>query len=179
MNKLAENIFRAYDIRGIVDKELTEDTAYGIGRAFATMCKRQGLKSIAVGRDARHTGKAYSKKVCEAIKDTGLTAIDCGMISTPISYFSVFAGYADSSCMITASHNPPEFNGYKMVMEKTKLSSEQIQQVKNMIIKEDYEPGKGEIIEKDIQKEYIEYIKQNITMKKPLKIVIDAGNGTG
>jgi len=179
MKKLAENIFRAYDIRGIVSKELTEDVAYGIGRAFATMCKRQGLSSIAVGRDARHTGKAYSKKVCEAIKDTGLIAIDCGMISTPISYFAVFAGYADASCMITASHNPPEFNGYKMVMDKTKLSSEQIQQVKEMILKEDYDAGEGSITEKEIQKEYIDYIIQNTSEKKPLRIVVDAGNGTG
>jgi phosphomannomutase / phosphoglucomutase len=179
MNQIANNIFRAYDIRGIVGKELSEEVAYGVGRAFATMCSRQGLKSIAVGRDARHTGESYAKKVMEAISDTGLTAIDCGTISTPISYFAVFAGYADASCMITASHNPPEFNGYKMVMEKTKLSSDQIQDIRRMITEQDYDSGKGAITEKDLQKEYIEYITKNTVSAKPLKIVVDAGNGTG
>ena len=179
MEGIPDNIFRAYDIRGVVGKEIDEDVAYNIGRAFATMCKRQGLKTIAVGRDARHTGEEYARRVCKAIVDTGLKAIDCGMISTPISYYAVFAGYADASCMITASHNPPEFNGFKMVMDKTKLSAEQIQDIKNMIIEEDYDKGVGTITTKDVQSKYISSIIADIKAERKLRIVIDSGNGTG
>ncbi|MEO0293985.1 MAG: phosphomannomutase/phosphoglucomutase [candidate division WOR-3 bacterium] len=173
-----DRIFREYDIRGIADEELTSEFAYNLGKAFGTYLKRVGLLNIAVGRDVRNSSPRLFENLSEGIIDTGCNVINIGVVPTPLLYFSIFHYNLDGGVMITGSHNPIEYNGFKMMKRKDTVYGEEIQKIKKIIQEEDYEKGKGDIREKEIVKDYIDYISSLISPGRKLKIILDPGNGT-
>lgn len=178
MNAPAE-IFRAYDIRGLVDSQLTDELAYHLGRAYGTYLSRHGVLTCTVGYDARATGPAYAKNVSQGLVDSGVDVISIGLVSTPISYYTVWNGIADAGVMITASHNPPEYNGYKLTMNGEKLSSTAYQELLALIQEEDYAEGQGNRERRNVDDEYVASCLERLERGRALRIVIDCGNGTG
>jgi len=176
--KVNDNIFRKYDIRGIADVDLTNEFACHLGRAFGTYLKRKNLTNIAVGRDVRKSSPRLFENIVKGIIDTGCNVINIEIGPSPLLYFTVFHYNLDGGLMITGSHNPIEYNGFKMMRGKETVYGEQIQELKELMKKEDYEEGKGEITEKEVVKDYIEYTSALISPGKPLKIILDPGNGT-
>jgi phosphomannomutase/phosphoglucomutase len=176
--KVNDDIFRKYDIRGIADKDLSNEFAYNLGKAFGTYLKRKNFRNIAVGRDVRKSSPRLFENIAKGITDTGCDITDIGTAPSPILYFTVFHYNLDGGLMITGSHNPIEYNGFKMMRGKETVYGEQIQEIKEIIIKEDYEEGKGKIYEKEVVKDYLEYTSSLISPGKSLKIVLDPGNGT-
>jgi phosphomannomutase/phosphoglucomutase len=176
--KVNDDIFRKYDIRGIADEDLTDEFAYHLGKAFGTYLKRKKLLNIAVGRDVRKSSPRLFENISKGIIDTGCDITNIGICPSPILYFTVFHYNLDGGLMITGSHNPIEYNGFKMMRGKDTVYDDQIQEIKEIIKKEDYEEGKGKICEKEVVKDYIEYISSLISPEKSLKIVLDPGNGT-
>lgn len=177
--KVNDDIFRKYDIRGIADEELTNEFAYHLGRAFGTYLKRKNLTNIAAGRDVRKSSLRLFENIAKGITDTGCNITNIGVGPSPLLYFTVFHYSLDGGLMITGSHNPIEYNGFKMMRGKETVYGEQIQELKELINKEDYEDGKGKVFDKEVVGDYIEYTSSLISPGKSLKIVLDPGNGTG
>jgi phosphomannomutase/phosphoglucomutase len=176
--KINDEIFREYDIRGIADEELTNEFAYHLGRGFGTYLKRKNLTNIAVGRDVRKSSPRLFENISKGFADCGCNVINIGVGPTPLLYFTVFHYDTDGGLMITGSHNPIEYNGFKLMQGKETVYGKQIQELKEIIIKEDYEEGRGKITDKEVIKDYIEYTTSLISPGKSLKIVLDPGNGT-
>lgn len=188
MIKIDESIFKAYDIRGIYPSQLDEDLAYKIGRAYGTFILKQKIraKNIVVGADMRLSSPALKNELVKGLLDSGLNVIDIGLSSTPTFYFAVgYYGY-DGGIQVSASHNPKDYNGFKLVREKSLPISKDtgINEIKNIILTEDFVPAgkKGEIIEKEnvlqeLVKEQLAGI--NLSGVKRFKIVIDAANSMG
>ncbi len=178
--KIPRNIFRKYDIRGIAERDIDTKLAYHIGRAFGTIIRKKGGKVVSVGRDVRPTSPEYAKSLMEGLKDTGLKVYDLGIVPTPLQYYSIFKLNLDGGVEVTASHNPRDYNGFKLSIGKMPFFGDDIQKLADMIEKEDYLPvEKGEIIEYDIETPYIEEITSSIKLARPLKIALDTGNGVG
>ncbi|MCH9742040.1 MAG: phosphomannomutase/phosphoglucomutase [Proteobacteria bacterium] len=172
------SIFRAYDIRGIVDKALTEDAAYGVGRALATEILAKGGKAIAVGRDGRLSGPRLMNALMKGATEGGVNVVDVGMVTTPMVYFAAATFDNVTSCAaITGSHNPPDYNGIKMVVDGHTLSGDAIQGLRACIEKQAYSAGAGSVTTQDIFPAYKARIASDIQLKRPLKVVVDAGNG--
>ncbi len=172
------SIFRAYDIRGIVDKALTEEAAYGVGRALATETLAAGGKAIAVGRDGRLSGSRMMAALTRGVTEGGVNAVDVGMVTTPMVYFAAATLEGVTSCAaITGSHNPPDYNGIKMVVDGHTLSGEAIQDLRKRIEAQDYSVGAGTVSNQDVFAAYKARISGDIQLKRPLKVVVDAGNG--
>lgn len=171
-------IFKAYDIRGIYPKELNEDLAYKLGRAFVTFLN---CKKVVVSRDARLSGKSLSKALIKGLTDQGADVIDIGLSSTPMNYFANNFLKADASIMITASHNPKRFNGFKLNREKAIPISEftGIKEIEKLVKKNEFkEVEKGTVTKKNVLNNYVEHVTKQIkTVNKKLKIIIDVGNG--
>jgi phosphomannomutase/phosphoglucomutase len=171
-------IFRAYDIRGIVDKALTEAVVYHIGRALATEVLAEGERKMVVGRDGRLSGERLQTALMKGIQEGGVTVIDIGMVTTPMVYFASATLEGVNSCAaITGSHNPPDYNGIKMVVNGTTLSGDAIQHLRRRIESNDLSQGAGGYEQADISTAYRERIVSDIKLSRPLKIVVDAGNG--
>jgi len=126
-------IFREYDIRGMVGKDLTHDVVREIGRGYGTMMRNLGKKHITVGRDNRLSSKDFRDAIVEGILSTGIDVTDCGLIPTPLLYFSLFHLPVDGGVQITGSHNPPEFNGFKLCVGKTTIHGKEIQHVREIL----------------------------------------------
>jgi len=171
-------IFRMYDIRGIADTDLNSQDVTLIGRAYGTYMKRQGYQTVSVGRDVRLTSERIKTALAEGILSTGINVIDVGVCPTPVVYFSIVHLETDGSVMITGSHNPIEYNGLKLNEGMLSLYGEQILHLKALIEKDDFESGRGVLSSSEIVPAYTAMIKEKISLKKPFKIVIDAGNGT-
>ena len=173
-------IFRQYDIRGIVDKDLTDDTVYLLGKGFGTYVRRLGMKSVTIGGDARLSSPQYKEMFSKGLLETGCDVYDVGILATPTLYFSIQDLKVDAGVMITGSHNPPEYNGFKLNIGLTSIYGEEIQKVYHIIKNEDYITGNGKLtkIEGMIEK-YKEYIVKNIKIARPVKVIVDAGNGAG
>ncbi len=174
---IAPEIFKAYDIRGIVDQSLTTGTVYEIGRAIGSEAHSRGQKRIVVGRDGRLSGPDFTDALIRGLCATGLHVINIGMVPTPVVYFAAHHLETGSAVMITGSHNPPEYNGFKIVLADETLSGEAIQFLRMRIEAENFHSGKGNSTETDISHHYIKRIYSDIKLKRPLKIVVDAGNG--
>lgn len=177
---LKKEIFREYDIRGIVDKDLTPESVRLLGRAIGTMFRRAGSKQTALGRDCRLSSPDFAEYLSEGLLSTGCDVIDLGTIPTPLLYFSIYQKHYASGVMITGSHNPPEYNGFKLMIGEDTLYGPKIQDIYALIQSGDfvYDPtGKKETY--DIIPEYHDYVIGGIRLEKPLKVVVDAGNGTG
>lgn len=175
-----DNIFRQYDIRGVVGKELNEQTARDIARAFASYTIREGQDTVLVGRDNRVSSPAISKTMIEALLSSGCNVIDLGMVITPAFYFA--SRYLDirAGIMITASHNPPEYNGCKILSGDSTIYGEQIQDIKRIIERRDFLDGsRGSLKTLDISGAYARMINERISLgTRKLKVVVDCGNGT-
>ncbi|MDH5637401.1 MAG: phosphomannomutase/phosphoglucomutase [Nitrospinota bacterium] len=173
------SIFREYDIRGIVKKDLTPKVVENIGRAFGTIIARKGGKSVTVGNDARKSCGRLLKNLTEGITSTGVDVIQIGLVPTPLLYYSLVKLKPAGGVMITGSHNPPEFNGFKLCVGSMSIHGEQIQKMADMIEAKDFATGKGKVSQVEVTEDYIKMVKRKIKLDRKLKIVIDAGNGCG
>lgn len=176
MAEITQSIFREYDIRGIAEKELSAEKAYLIGRAIGKYLTEAGEDNVIVGKDMRTTSDEYEEQVVRALTESGLNVVKIGMVSSPICYYAgkkLESGFV----MITASHNPKEYNGFKIGTKSAALSGDQIQKLYEYIQNEDFVSGEGNVEEYDIVTPYKEMLQQKISIKKPLKVVIDCGNG--
>jgi len=174
---LADEIFRAYDIRGITTTNLTDDVVYWIGRAYAAEARERKQTRIAVGRDGRHSSEALSNALTRGLTEGGVDVLDVGMVPTPLLYFATYALDTGSGIMITGSHNPPEYNGLKMVMAGVTLADERIQALKLRIKENRLSEGSGDIETMDLNDHYIKRVLEDVAMAQPIKVVIDCGNG--
>jgi len=174
---ISNSIFKAYDIRGIVENELTPDVVRAIGRAIGSESIDKGERGVAVGRDGRLSGMMLVDSLKAGLIESGCHVIDVGMVPTPLVYFSTYTKGATSGVMITGSHNPSEYNGFKIMIAGETLSSNRIQDLYNRIIKQDYASGAGSSMSVNIDEDYINTITSDIKLDKELSIVVDCGNG--
>ncbi len=172
-------IFREYDIRGIVEKDLTPDVVEKIGRAYATLARERGVKRITVGRDGRLTSSALRDQLIAGLTSAGVNVVDLGLCATPLLYFSLFHCEVDGGIMITGSHNAAEYNGFKMCVGKEALYGANIQRVREIFDSEQFATGKGTVIEQPIIPEYLSFLKEQFLSVRAdgLRVVIDCGNG--
>jgi len=179
MSQVAAEIFKAYDIRGIVGKSLTAETVELIGKALGSETRRRGGAAISIGRDGRMSGPAFTAALARGIQSTGVNVIDIGMVATPMVYFAAYHFNTGSAVMITGSHNPPDYNGIKMVIQGETLALDAIQALKRRIDADDFEkaatPGTYEA--RDLNDAYIDRIVGDAKLARPMKIVVDCGNG--
>lgn len=171
-------IFREYDIRGIAGKDMTEEEVLLIGKGAGTYLQNHGCSQLTVGRDCRLTSDIYSDKIIEGLLSTGCDVISIGVCSTPVFYFSIKHLEKEGGVMITASHNPPKYNGFKICMGLDSVHGEEIQQILAIIKKGNFIEGKGRLSTHDVIPAYRGYVKKNVTISMPLKVGVDAGNGT-
>ena len=174
-----EFIFRKYDIRGVVETDFTEDIVQNLGRAFGTYVIRGGGKSVAVSGDIRPTTPKLIKDLTKGLMETGINVIDMGILPTPANYYSMYELDVDGAVQITGSHNPPEFNGFKLSLNKKAFHSEHIQGLKELIDILDFEEGKGTLEKNNILPTYMDMLRSKITLDRPLKVAIDCGNAAG
>ena len=181
--ELSTSIFKAYDIRGIIDKTLNADIAELIGRAFGSTMKERGESVCVVGRDGRLSGPALVQGLTAGLLASGIDVIDLGVVATPMVYFGtnipLNGRQAQSGIMITGSHNPPDYNGFKMVLGGSALYGEQIQALRERIVAKQFTHGQGTRSEYQIFPEYLQRIVSDVRLAKPLKIAVDCGNGVG
>lgn len=175
--QVSNDIFRAYDIRGIVAKTLTADVVYTIARAIGSQAIALGESQIAIARDGRLSGPELNQALTAGLLDSGLTVIDLGAVPTPLLYFAAHRLATKSGVMLTGSHNPPDYNGLKIVLRGETLAAEAIQALYTRISKQDFVSGKGGVVEENILPSYIATIATDIKLNRPLKIVVDCGNG--
>jgi phosphomannomutase / phosphoglucomutase len=169
------SIYRAYDIRGVYGGELTDETAFDIGRAFGSTVEG----TVAVGRDVRLSGPALTKALIRGLASTGLRVVDVGVVPTPLLYFAIHNLGLDGGIMVTGSHNPPEYNGFKMCRGGTMtLYGPEIQELQKIIERGVFREGSGSVEGRDVTGDYIDFVRQRISVGRRLKIVLDAANGT-
>ncbi len=181
--KLSPSIFKAYDIRGIIDETLDPSSAKLIGQAFGTEMRELGETDIVIGRDGRLSGPILIEALTEGLLSTGINVIDLGMVATPMVYFAanhtINGRTPRSGIMITGSHNPPNYNGFKMVLGGAAIYGEQIQALRQRIEAKQFVTGKGQLSSFDIFPMYLQYIVGDIKLARPMKIAVDCGNGVG
>jgi len=171
-------IFREYDIRGRVGEDLTPETVVSIGKGFGTYAAREGGKSLMVGRDCRLSSLSFRDALVEGLLSAGMDVVDVGICPTPLLYFSILRFGADGGVMVTGSHNPPEFNGFKLCVGPATLYGDKIREIRRIIERGDFVSGKGKESRRDVVPDYREYVASNISIPRRLKVVVDAGNGT-
>lgn len=171
--------FREYDIRGIVGEQITEDDVRILGKTFGTYMANQGKKRVVVARDCRPSSEPFRDRLIEGMLSTGQEVTDIGICPTPLLYFSLRHLDKEGGIMITASHNPPEYNGFKICNGYDTISGQEIQKIRNVMEKGDFVSGRGTIRSYDITEPYVEFIKKDIHLDKTLRIGLDAGNAVG
>lgn len=172
-------IFKEYDIRGLVEKDFSEEVVEKLGKGFGTLIKQRGGKKISVGRDVRPSSKPFSDIFINAVISTGVNVLDLGEVPTPLGYFSLFHYGVDGNIVITASHNPPEYNGFKVAVGKVSIYGQEIQDFRKLIEEGNFESGQGTSEEVDIITPYKDMIKSKFNFAKTINVAIDAGNGMG
>ncbi len=177
MTQLPAEIFKAYDIRGIVDKSLTAEVVRRVGHALGSLALEQGQQAIAVGRDGRLSGPELAGALMDGICAAGCDAIDIGCVPTPVTYFAAYELGCHSCVSVTGSHNPPDYNGLKMVIGGTTLALEAIQDLKRRAESGNLLHGQGQRRVADVKAAYVEKIIGDIKLARPMKIVMDCGNG--
>ena len=178
MTQITPSIFRAYDIRGIVDDTLTDESVELIGRAIGSEAAKRGESTVVVARDGRLSGQRFKDALTRGLNAAGRDVIDIGMVPTPVLYFATYVldGTA-SGVMVTGSHNPPDYNGFKIVLGGETLSGDAITALYERIKNDDLESGEGSVREHDIRDAYLERILGDVTLSRPVKAVVDCGNG--
>ena len=175
--QLSPSIFKAYDIRGIVPSTLTDEVALGLGRAFGTVARAQGENTVAVGRDGRLSGPGLAEALMRGLQEAGMQVIDVGMVTTPLLYFAANTLCA-SGIQVTGSHNPKDYNGFKMVMAGKAIYGDEIQALRQMMVDESWRlHSGGSRSSADVLPAYTARIVGDIRLARPLKIVVDCGNG--
>lgn len=172
-----DEIFRAYDIRGIVEKSLTIDTMRLLGKAVGSEALANSQQALYVGRDGRLSGPQFVSAFSEGVASTGCRVIDLGMVPTPVVYFAAANSATKSCVVVTGSHNPSDYNGLKIVIAGETLAEARIQGLKQRIRKGDFQTGKGSVETQDFSKKYCERIRDDIVLARPMKVVLDCGNG--
>ena len=174
---ISRNIFRAYDIRGIVGETLTPEIIQEIGAAIGSEARELGLQEIVIARDGRVSGPVLSEALCHGLLSTGINVIDIGAVPTPVLYYAAQQWPSLSGIMLTGSHNPTNYNGLKIVLNSETLANEKIIGLYQRIIDQNFVSGDGDYKSSFITDDYVQAIVNDITITKPLRIVIDAGNG--
>lgn len=200
-----KSILKAYDVRGVVGKTLNEDDAYFIGKGYGTLLKKMNKNSCVVGYDGRHTSKQYANLVSKGLNETGIDVVNIGLMPTPAVYFAIHHLEKEAGIIVTASHNPPEYNGFKMLTNEDPIWGENIQKIGEFAKNGNFETGNGKLEFRDIKESYIKFLinvlngnnttyeykikkfaedliskfvkKEEPVKRKKLKIVFDAGNG--
>ncbi|MBI3222515.1 MAG: phosphomannomutase/phosphoglucomutase [Nitrosomonadales bacterium] len=177
LKNLPREIFKAYDIRGIVGKTLTPEVVEAIGQAIGSEAIARKQHSIAIGRDGRLSGPELIAALARGIQKSGINVIDVGCVATPMVYFAAFELQTNCAVMLTGSHNPPDYNGLKMVLAGETLSGDTIQKLRLRIEQNDLAQGNGSYEQHDISAAYIARIVSNIKLARPMKVTVDCGNG--
>jgi len=178
MTIINPQIFREYDVRGLVGVDLTEKSVYTLGRAYGTFLRQKKVPSAIVGRDNRLSSYAYSKAITEGLLKSGIDVIDIGMVTTPVFYFARVKYNVEGGVMVTGSHNPPEFNGFKLAYGPNTLYGDGIQEIRKIAEKGQFSSGLGELTKQDPIADYVEDIGNRIKLgPKKVLCVVDAGNG--
>ena len=172
-----DSIFRAYDIRGVVPETLTAETAYWIGRAIGAESLAQGEPHVSVGRDGRLSGPELVERLIQGVADSGCHVSDVGLVPTPALYYAASVLRGKSGVMLTGSHNPSNYNGFKIVIAGDTLANEQIQALHTRLKSNDLTWGEGSITRVDILPRYFDEITRDIKLARRLKVVVDCGNG--
>lgn len=174
---ISPEIFRAYDIRGVVDRTLTEDAVFNIGSAIGSKVISLQRNSIVIGRDGRLSGIRLLARLAAGILSTGCAVVDVGEVPTPCLYFASHELKIDSAIMLTGSHNPPDYNGLKIILAGVTIYGAAIQELNEIIQHERFVTGAGEYSKTDIVPAYIQAVTDRLSLDKPLKVVVDCGNG--
>lgn len=174
---IAAEIFRAYDIRGVVDQTLTNDTVYQIGRALGSKVLSLGGNCIVIGRDGRTSGVRLSTQLANGIRATGCNVIDVGLVPTPVLYFAAAYLKIGSAVMLTGSHNPADYNGLKIIIDGITIYGAAIQEIYQIIMSQQFVTGAGTYTTTNVSAAYIHEIINSLNIKRRLKVVIDCGNG--
>lgn len=175
---LNPGIFREYDIRGIAEKELRDPDVEALGRALATYLIRHSGRTICLGRDCRLSGERLHSALLHGLLSAGTHVLDLGVVPTPVLYYAAVHFAANGAVMITGSHNPPEYNGFKTVCGPGTLHGSEIQSIHKLIVNSDFESGEGTVKQVDAITPYIEEIASQFRLERRVKVVLDAGNGT-
>ncbi len=176
MNQINPQIFREYDIRGVVGEDLNEGIIERIGKAYGSYMRRMGKKRVSLGRDCRLSSPAFAGAISDGITSTGINVIDIGMVTTPMVYFSLFNLDIDGGVMITASHNPSEYNGVKLCVGKEALFGEEIQKIRKIAESGDFAKGAGSVETASIMDKYLNFLRENVEIKPGIRVAIDCGN---
>jgi phosphomannomutase / phosphoglucomutase len=171
-------IFRAYDIRGILDRQLTPEIMQAIGRAIGSEAAARGDRTVMVGRDCRASSPALTRALIAGIRAAGIDVVDLGIAPTPLVYFACCEAGPDAGAIVTASHNPPDYNGVKVVFGGVSADAATIQDLRRRILEGDLTSGAGGLIERDISEHYRERIVRDIRLARPMRLVLDCGNAT-
>ncbi len=171
-------IFREYDIRGVAGKDMTAEEVLLIGKGVGTFLRKQGSSKLTVGRDCRLTSELYSQKVIAGLLSTGCDVVDIGICPTPVLYFSIKHLDKEGGVMVTASHNPGEYNGFKLCIGLDSIHGQDIQKIMHIINEKAFVQGQGALSAADVITPYKEFVVKNITLQGPIKVGVDAGNGT-
>jgi phosphomannomutase/phosphoglucomutase len=174
---IPKEIFKAYDIRGIVGKTLTSEVVEAIGHAIGSEATARGQSAIAIGRDGRLSGPELIAALARGIRKSGINVIDIGCVPTPMVYFAAYQLQTNCAVMLTGSHNPPDYNGLKIVLAGETLSGETIQQLRVRIEQDRLTHGNGSYTKRDISADYIKRIVSDIKLARPMHVTVDCGNG--
>jgi phosphomannomutase/phosphoglucomutase len=177
MSSVPAEIFKAYDIRGIVGRTLTPEIVTAIGQAIGSEARARAQTSVAIGRDGRLSGPELSAALATGLRAAGIDVIDIGMAATPMGYFAAHELGCNSVVMVTGSHNPPDYNGLKMVLGGVTLSGDDIQHLRARIESGDLAKGAGKYSTADVRAAYLQRIVGDAKLSRPMKIVVDCGNG--
>ncbi len=180
MPAISPTIFREYDIRGTVDRDLDEGAVFLIGRALGTLVRAEGGRRVVLGRDCRESGPRFAGRMAAGLNASGVDVVDLGVVPTPLVYFAAATMPVDGLCQITGSHNPPEYNGLKVGVGPTTLHGAGIQRVLETIQAGEFAAGQGQVSQHDVITPYRAAVKERLELgRRRLKVAVDAGNGTG
>jgi phosphomannomutase/phosphoglucomutase len=175
--KVDDSIFRAYDIRGVVGATLTADVVYQLGRAIGSAAAEAYQQSVIIARDGRLSGPEFSNALSKGLRASGVSVIDIGCVPTPLLYFATHYLNSNSGVMLTGSHNPPDYNGLKIVVGGDTLSGDAIQSLRKRIATGDLASGTGTLETVDVSDDYIDRVTSDVRLARPMKVVVDCGNG--
>ena len=173
------HVFREYDVRGIVNDDLNEDFVFNLGKAIGTYAALHKINLMTVGRDCRLSSEAYADYLIKGLNESGINIIDIGLCATPMLYFSIRHLQAGGGVMVTGSHNPPNFNGFKICIGYDSIYGGQIQELRKILESGSYSAGAASSQSQDISSAYHDYLFKNVEIKPNIKIVVDGGNGVG
>jgi len=171
------HIFRAYDIRGVVGESLTEAGVRHIGRAIGSEARARGIARVALGRDGRLTGKPLAAELCAGLQAAGVDVLDIGEVATPLLYFAALTRCEGSGVMLTGSHNPPQYNGIKIMLGGETLAGEAVAALHRRLLTGDLHQGEGRLSEEDVFPAYLQRVQEDLRIQPGYKVVVDGGNG--